>query len=427
MKIKILFLVFVCLVAWPHLVRAQDSPRDLVAAGQYQDARQALIQIVAGRADKALHLAYLEGLIAAHAGDRPQAIETFRTILRAAPQFLPARRELVVLLAAEGRNRSAVYHAEHLAAATTDRGLRERLQAYIRAENKRKPNGYALRFSIAPTTNVNNGTEAQEVIIGGIPFEVDPDSRAKAGARISAGVTGWAGRQLGPKLRGIATLSLDHAITTPGGASDATLRGQAELIAPLRNGRARLSFGLYLEAKFSAGDLARRRTGVVLNYQQTAGKTGQFGASLDLHRQSFPLASYRDGRRLKGKLSYRKVVSASRAFTIALPFEVEQTGRAHLDHRKLGVRLGWEQQWRGGLATDVELSLDADRFRGNYPGFAFPRQDDVIGIEISARHSKWALGAFAPEISYSYTRASSSIDFFDYESHGVGVSLSSRF
>ena len=110
-----------------------------------------------------------------------------------------------------------------------------------------------------------------------------------------------------------------------------------------------------------------------------------------------------------------------------MPFEVEATERAHLDHRSLGVNVALEKVWKSGLTTEFGLGYTRDRYEGNYPLFGSPRTDNITTAGISIRHRELRLGRFVPEISVTYKDARSNIPFHDYERIDLGLSFTQRF
>ena len=407
---------------------AQTPPRTAeayLAVGDYAGARDALARLVAGRPDAALHAAHLEGLILMHQGRLAEAAALFREILALAPAYVPARRSLTMVLANTGDIGAAAWHAERLLAA--DPGGRERaaLEQLVTQARAGSARGVALRFALLPSSNASRGTEAETIMIDGLPFVIDPGSRARGGTGLSFGLSAWSGRRIGPDWTATLGAFADLKLYETDIADEANLG----LALDLARGtpRARLSFGPRAEMRLLDGSEDRRRLGFGIAGGWRAGQRGEVSVSASLWRQWYPDACFRNGTLVEGSLGYRHVLSPTTAVIVTLPFERERTGRAHLDHDELGVAVGLEHEWRGGLIIGLSASWRQDDYLGTYPGTIVSRSDEVSTIGLALRHRKLRIGRFLPEVSYTYTRANSNIPFHAYEAHDVGLALSTRF
>ncbi|MCP3878602.1 MAG: tetratricopeptide repeat protein, partial [Sulfitobacter sp.] len=150
------------------------TPQDYLEQGNYDAARASLAQLVKGDPNGPLHQAYLEGQILMRQNQPAAAVDLFRDLVRIAPDYEPARRELTLLLAYRGDVTAARYHAERLVAETADEQLRAGLQTFILNNTSRKPGGFALRFALLPSSNQTRGSAEQEILIGGVPFTLNP-------------------------------------------------------------------------------------------------------------------------------------------------------------------------------------------------------------------------------------------------------------
>ena len=398
------------------------TPLELVREGRFAEARAALAPAIAGRADAALHAAFLEGLIAARQGNNDGAIRIFREILRVAPDYAPARRELAALLLITRQGEAALYHAERLD--SSNARLREQIRAAV-AAGAGPSRGAALRFSLVPSTNANRGTQAEEITIGGLPFRIDDGARAGRGTTATLGGTAWRRWRLSPAMTGTLTGSLDQSAFDDDRA-DQTVAAASFLLSRAM-GRARLTFGPTYEARWLDGDLALKRPGLALAASAPLGERGRLLFSLEAQAQRFPGASFRDGERFEAALGYRRLAAPGLVLGIALEAERETAGVPHLGRSELGLRLEAEREWRGGLITDLELARHWDNYDGDFPGFAVPRADRVTALSLRLRHRGLAWRGLAPEVSLTALRSGSNVQFYDYDAVDVGMHLSREF
>ena len=403
-----------------------QSHVDLLAAGDYPAARKALAAQVAGRPDAALHMAFLDGLILTRQGRLAEATAIYRQILKAEPRFEPARRELTAILAATGQTEGAVFHAERLLSTTQDQRLRAELTGLIAAQSAGKPRGITTRFSLLPSTNANGGTEADTVIVGGLPFTPDPQSRAQSAVGVNIGATAWNRWQLGERSDATLSAGFDHRHY-----NNAAVPSQTDAFARLDFGwtgaRHRLSFGPVAEITWKGGDRYRDRLGVAVVGQYQISPRLRFGGSLGLYRQRHPVDRFLDGTLATGSVSLQRIMAPDLSLFLSVPFTIETTRAPHQTHRDLGLTVGVEKAWAGGLITGFSLGQSVNRYKGDYPAFGEPRRDRVTTARLALRHSDFRIGPFVPELTLTWTRSASNIPFHDYTRRDVGLFLSQRF
>ncbi|WP_284164727.1 surface lipoprotein assembly modifier [Frigidibacter sp. SD6-1] len=405
---------------------AAQSHLDLLRAGNYPAAREALARLVGGRPDADLHQAFLEALILIREGKDDRAAGALRAILDREPRFEPARRELAMLLARTGQVQGALYHAETLLGTTNDSGLRAALEGFIASQSAGKPRGITTRFSLLPSTNANGGTDAETIVIGGLPFTPDPASRATPALGLSFGITGWNRWSLSETWNATLSGSVDVRRYDHDAVADETVVA-VRLDFGTAGSRHRLTFGPVADRMWKNDRPYRTRLGAGVSYQYRWRPDLVVGASATRWRQAHDDLGYLDGNLLSGALSATWIADADLTFSVALPFEVEQTGSPHLDHQSLGLRLGLDKTWNGGLSTGLNLGYSEDRYDGPYPAFGFPRKDKVTTVGLTLRSAKVQIGRFVPELSLTYERARSNIPFHDHGKIDVGLSLTQRF
>ncbi|MFN4157888.1 MAG: surface lipoprotein assembly modifier [Gemmobacter sp.] len=406
--------------------QAALTPIDHLMADNYPAARAALAAEVGHRPDAALHFAFLEGLVLVRQGQHEKAADLFRQILDVAPGFEPARRELTVLLARTGNTTSALYHAESLLATTQDPALRAELQGYIATQSRGKPRGVTTRFAIVPSSNANGGATTDTVIIAGLPFTLDPESRATSAIGVTLGATAWNRWQLSERTDGTLSGSIDILRYNHPSVSDETTAALRFDLGITRN-RGRLQFGPVADMTWKNDRPYRKRLGITVSGQYLLRPDLQVGGGLTLWRQRHPDLDFLDGSLVKGELTASYIARPDLRLAVSLPFEVEKTNRSHLDHRDLGLAVSLEKSWSGGLSTGFSLGQSRNRYNGIYPGFAVPRRDRVTTVGLTLRHNDIRLGSFVPELSLRLTRSRSNIPFHDYSRRDVGLSLTQRF
>jgi outer membrane protein len=393
--------------------------------GDASAARAALEAEIANQRDANLHRAHLEGLIAMQQGDLAKAETIFQSILTASPGFEPSRLQLVIVLEKLGRSREAAIEAERVAATTKDARLRKALQERGAVERTAPRAGVDLRFALLPSTNLTGGPSAETVMIGGLPFRLDPASREAAGIGLSFGMTAWRRWDLANNWRLTLSGSADARLYEIEEKSDETEFG-LRLDFGRTAKRGALSFGPKLSVLVQGDSIARRQVGMGLAGNFVTGQKSRIIFSTELLRQIFPETPYRDGNLARGMIGFRWALKSDAMLSLEIPALRETATVAHLSHSDLGLGLNLQIQ-SGDLGIGLGISVSQNRYDGVYPGFGVAREDIVKNLRLSLRHDAVNWKGLAPELSITRKNQDSNIPLHDSWTTDIGISLVKRF
>lgn len=399
------------------------NPTDLIAQGKYEQARQVLRQMTQSHPTQAQIMALLEARILRHQGKPKQAAAAYRAILDKSPDFMPARRELFLILHQMGHQQGAVFHAERLMMQTRDDRLRNGLQGYVLRNQGGPDHGASLRFSIQPTTNVTNSTNQKTVLIGGREYAVD--QTAQSGVEIGIGGTVWKSWELSGQWKGTGVISADIYRTTGTDSTDGIVSLSYRLTGTTP--QTQVSFAPFVERRFSDGDVLRNRAGLSINGAWIQSPQTMLQYSLMGAKQTYPDLTYRDGHLIRGSVGMRYRFDPTLSMSFAVNGEREETKRDHLDRKNTGIKADVSKAWASGLYTTLFASYNIDQYQGTYPGTDTRRRDKIARAGVSMRYPKFTIGKFTPELTISHTRNASNIALQEYDSTDVMVGFSQRF
>lgn len=394
--------------------------------GDGDAARAALTAQVAGRPDAGLHRAHLEGMIALRQGDVQNAITIFRAILDVAPDFEPSRLWLIRALQAAGQGNLATAQARRLASQTEDTRLRDQLLNQIATTQGARRGGVALRFALLPSTNITAGTSTETVLIDGLPFVLDPGSRAASGLGVTLGATAWRSWALGPSWTAIGSASLDHRkfnTALKPDETDLALRFDAAY----RGQRGNIAFGPRFSLLFQDGKRARRQAGLGLSATYLAAPRLRFFLTAEVLQQRFPQSPFRDGTRASATPGLQWALARQTILTVELPILRETTRAAHLAHTDLAFGVGVSTRLGRGLNLGVGALAGRNAYDGLYPGFAVARTDRVKSLRLNLSHESFQMRGLVPELSLTRKWQSSNIPLHRMTTTDVALSLSRRF
>lgn len=214
----------------PDLSRAEK----LLNSGRFEEALL-LLRRVAPSHPQPLDAYFLLGLSALETADRvvdenernallDEAIFVLHSILVAHPNFYRARLELARAFFLKGDDELAKEHFERVLADVPNTQAADRINQFLVAiRARRRWDGY-FSLAIAPDSNINTATEAQEVDILGFRFRLNKNARRRSGLGAVISTGGEYRLPLNAKTQwrtGIDFTRSDHA----GGNYDQTIVG----------------------------------------------------------------------------------------------------------------------------------------------------------------------------------------------------------
>jgi len=434
LRASLAFLVFVLTASGAD---AQSGPPILVTesgqlipvkvfvdAGDFDAARQQARAVTAGAPNQDLWIRLTEGLILVRQGRGDEASRAFRAILSEDPEFEPARLELTSVLARSGQREAAIYHAQRLAATTENERLRRDLDALLEA-SRGQPWGLSFRFSVEPSTNVNRGS-SQETITIGDGGDLVIENQAEGGVAVRLGATGFRRWILDENMALTLSGGINRKQVLSGDAANETTV-TARLPLSRRLERGRLSFGPLYERTYSDGELYRERIGLETGLSISPRRGRTWFANASWANQNYAELDYLDGERTQFRLGHSRQQNAALTWGIDSSLLRETSRRDHLDHTDIGLGAFIERDWRSGYITSLRADLVSKNYDGIFPGKSFARYDTEARMRVSVRNRGWQIGRITPEFSYTYTNSSSNVEFYDYDSHDLGVAFTSRF
>jgi tetratricopeptide (TPR) repeat protein len=343
-------------------------------------------------------------------------------------------------LASDGQRMAAQYWLRRAVQTAPDDAARGQAEADFGYVRSRMP--LILRFdvSVAPSSNVNNGTSAQTMQILGLPFTISGDAQALSGIEATLGLAAtW---RLPPRDRSATQLTLalqtqqvalsdeakaiapdargsDYAfaayelgLTHQWVASGAPLLGALDLAvghndyggAPLSN---------YLQARIAAEVPVDPRTTALLSAD------GERQWRLDLASRSAVVLGLTAGLAL--------VLGNGDQIALTLGHQQINSASVEIDHAEINGRLGWQKARPvGGVGLEAALQIDAL----DYPVSPYTdsgRQDLAVTGLLSATLLEVGYMGFNPVIRLVASRNSSNVDLYDQRNVGISFGIASAF
>jgi tetratricopeptide (TPR) repeat protein len=142
---------------------------------------------------------FIEGLILKANGNLTGAAKNYRAALADDPSLTLVRSELAQTLFLLQEDDSAKHHLNLLMAEAPSESEAQGIRSFIDAIDARRPFTFNAYVSVAPSTNVNNGSSNETIYspLFGADLDIDDDSREQSGIGFSTGLSAGYSHRLG--------------------------------------------------------------------------------------------------------------------------------------------------------------------------------------------------------------------------------------
>ncbi|MFN4170254.1 MAG: tetratricopeptide repeat protein [Pseudorhodobacter sp.] len=424
------------------LPEAREIARRAAQRGQAGLARHVALGLLQADPQDVLALLVLSSA-EAQLGNPQAAAEAGRTAWKAAPDDIH-RYEAATLtaqaLTMDGRHQQAKIWLRRAGQVAPDARLRSMARANHRAVSRTSPLSMQFSLSVAPSSNVNNGTHHDTILIFGEPFQLAGATRALSGMEATVGAAfGWRLSET-PKARSEATLRLvgrkvslssEAKVQAPGargGDYDYALV-EAGLAHRFRPGAAPLvwTFGAAAGHSWSGGrdlaDYLRLEGGAEYALTPRMGLALKLGAERQWRRDD---ASFGADILSVSGTAIRMQENGDR-ISLTLGLRDTQSANARVDHLALSAQLDWQRASPiRGIGLNAGASVALRRY-GATAAFPAGRDDVQVGARLGLVFERLDYMGFAPTLDITATRTRSDYILNDARSLGVSFGVRSTF
>ncbi len=412
------WLLAMALILVPLAAFAQAAADDLAAAktlilaGHHEAAHEMLERRLATNPGDVEAL-FLLGMIALASEDYRAAVARFRQALERAPKATRIRLELARTLFLMKKDEEADYHFKLAIAQHPPEAVVENIARYREAIRARRSWRFNLNFGIAPDSNINSAPDKKQVEILGLPFQLDPDARARSGTGIVLG--GDANVLLGRDSKiPIYMAAYGNMVRYSEHRFD-DIHGGGEVGPQLLLSGGRLRVTATGLKRWYGGRGLVSSLGGRLNYDKVIGGKLGIEASLAARRNDYNYRSDVDGWDLEAGVAVNRELGAS---TLGLGYGIIQRGVANDPGQsywsaRLGLGAMKELHW--GLRP--QIAIEVARQVNDQPLLLFgkTRRDWYLRAIFNIYKRDWNIAGFAPSLRVTYTRSSSTITLYDQE------------
>ncbi|MBL8907462.1 MAG: DUF560 domain-containing protein [Rhizobiales bacterium] len=381
---------------------------------------------------------FIEGMILKARKKYSAAAKKFRAALADDPTLTLVRAELAETLYLMGDDDSAKHHLDLLLGVAPTAEQARNIEDFIAAIDARRPFTMNAYVSLAPSTNINNGTKKNVIYIDGLPFVIDSQSKQKSGVGIGAGFNAGYSKRLDEYMTAVVAGGANVLLYDESKYNQYLINQVAELRLDTDAGY--LGIGAIASQQLY-GDLVSEETFPDLTGSVTSYSVGPrlslfhrfaqdlaFNGDVILQRQEFTDRSYQNAwnTTVDGKLS--KIFATDLSGYVQGSVQRNQTAdREDLDYWAFFAGAGVYKELTWGITTTADLDVGRTLYDGNFPLMSTPRQDWQFDATISLWKRDWNLWGVAPVIEYSFTYNHSNVAFYEYTDNTIDFRLTKQF
>ncbi|MES2327228.1 MAG: surface lipoprotein assembly modifier [Pseudomonadota bacterium] len=373
----------------------------------------------------AIEREFIEGMNAYAARDFSRAEASFRKILDHDPRLLRVRLELARTLFMEKKDEQADYHFRLAAAEHPTGPVSLNIVRFREAIRARRSWRFDIDVGFAPDSNINSATDKQTVDIYGLPFQLDPNARARSGTGMFTGGDasvrlnrfGKVPIYLGAYGRWTHYRAHDFDDAYAGAEAGPEFKSAGGRFRTTVTGLKRWYGGRSLVSSF----------GGHLDYEKLVGDKWTVGGTLLVRHNDYARRRDVDGWDAEARMSANRPLGRTSLGSAYLGVErnlAGDPGQAFWRGR-MGIGVIKEIGW--GLRPQITLDLARQAGDGPLAPFGKVRRDWLLQGSFSIYKRDWNLGGLAPTLSVSVTRNYSTLPLYQQRRLRGEVRLTKAF
>lgn len=368
---------------------------------------------------------FIEGMILKAGGNNQGAITNYRRALADDPKLSLVRMELAHTLYLTEQDDGAKHHLSLLRDSAPSVDTAKQFDRFIDRVDARNPWSLDAYFSLAPSTNFNNGSSEEIIFINDMPFRLSANSVEKSGIGVRGGVNGSYTLRTGKGLDFIAGAGLNFT-EYDGNTFDDQIVSES-LAVQKHTERGTFTAGIHAYQRWSGTDEFSWSIGPQLSMRLRLAPKVSLFSKLRHSIIDYKEADYRSGHKISvdHRLSYS--FSAGTVGYLIAGGERSMSKRDYNDYWAASGGLGLYHEAPFGITIYAEAEVRRQLHEGLYPVINRARKDTRVEIDVSLAKRDFEVFGLTPRVHYSYIKNMSNSVFDSYETHGANLTLTRQF
>lgn len=430
--LRLVLCLCVCILLLPTASRGQQSvtvdalafARASIATGNYDAARSVLDALVASD-PASVEPNFLLAELDAAEGKLPQAIDRFRRLLLDHPNLIRVRLDYALTLYRAQDDENAEYNFGLALAADLPEAVRDNVLHYLHAIRERRRLRLSVAASVAPDSNINNGTALNAITLFGLPFTPSETLQQKSGVGATVTLSGDYRYPLSDEIRWRSDATLWRTDYPGGKFDDMIFRTELGPQWLLSNWDLS-ALGVYTQ-RWYGNDPYYAGGGPRFEAAYHGFARWRIETDIEDLRLRFHSAAFENGDYLAANLYpnfaltptaiLRPILGAARQGA-ANPAFANTAGR---------FGLGYHQEFPHAITIELQGQVFLSYYDAPNTIFGTTRRDQTVELQASVYRRDWIIFGFNPVLTYIFTRNASNQPLFAYRRSEVKIGFTKEF
>jgi outer membrane protein len=379
---------------------------------------------------------FIEGLNLEAQNNLTGAAEKYRAALANDPSLTLVRVQLAKCLEILGQDDSAKHHLQLLEAEAPNEEIASSLRSFVDRIDAKRPLTFSGFVSVAPSTNINNGSSHTQVNTPAFGqdfyFDINAADQKQSGVGLATGLSAGYSKRLGNNLEAVLAADVSGNIYADGSNNTMGLSQSAEIRYHMNNGY--VGFGGVANQSFFAkpneiiaSHLAYKAYGPRVSMLRFLGDKNTLHASAVYEWRDYVGSTFLDGTAFLSEASLRHGFNQTLSTTLSGGFDNVKSNQNNLSYKTYFAGLGVYKELPLGITINANAQARFSTFDEQNPFFMTTRKDQRYVGSLALTKRDLNFYGFAPQLSYSYTRNVSNIAVYDYDEHSVDFRLTKDF
>jgi outer membrane protein len=372
---------------------------------------------------------FIEGLILKARGNLTGAAKNYRKALADDPSLTLVRAELAQTLFMLEEDDSAKHHLNLLMAEAPNEYEAQGIRSFIDTIDARRPFTFNAYVSVAPSTNVNNGSSKKTIYapLWGVDMDIDDSSREQSGIGFSTGLSAGYSHRLGNDFSAVLGGGINASIYTDSDFNMYNASQSAELRYLLTNGF--LGTGVVASENMKNDEigLSYYSYGPRVSLQKALSPQDRINLSSVYEWRNYPDTSTSDGTALMLDGSWNHAFDSSLTTSLSTGYDRIKTELDFTSYETYSGGVGLYKELPEGITVNLNGEFRLSEFDAMHPIAGVVRKDERYTGSITLTKRDFNIWGYAPAIEYTYVYNDSNISLYQFDSHAVDFRLSKDF
>jgi tetratricopeptide (TPR) repeat protein len=372
---------------------------------------------------------FIEGLILKARGNLTGAVKNYRAALADDPSLTLVRAELAQTLFILQEDDSAKHHLNLLMAEAPNEYEAQGIRSFIDTIDARRPFTFNFYVSVAPSTNVNNGSSNKTIYspLWGVNMNIDDGSREQSGIGFSTGLSAGYSHRLGNDFSFVLGSGVYASIYTDSNFNMYGASQSAELRYLLTDGF--LGAGLVTSENMENDEigLSYYSYGPRVSLQKALSPQDRINLSTVYEWRTYPDISTSDGTALMIDGSWTHAFDSSLTASLYAGYDRIRTELDFASYQTYSGGFALYKELPKGITVNLNGEVRLSDFDAQHPIAGVVREDIWLTGTVALTKRDFNIWGYAPSIEYTYIYNDSNISLYEFDSHAVDFRLTKDF